>query len=547
MEQRFRQAFIVGISLSTLLGLIIPFFAPVDGDDATTHLHWITAFFDLLRQGILVPTWLPDGFHGLGAPTFYFYPPLTYYVTSSIIGLTGILRPETVYNIAGLFSTVASGAACYYLLRKLDGSKRDAVLGSLLYAFAPYRLFDLYTRSSLSQPMAFIFVPLVIAGLVECLDPKRGLRPSITLALSWACLLLTSLPLAVAMAILIVVIVALGWKSLRWMTLVSAAFGVALGTALSLYHYLPALHFQQFIQSTTYWNPGGHQRDPGNWLPALLSRSELTFVVQALIIFCTHAAILVLWWRLRRSGDRTQATMIVGLVVLFFLMIEIPYLNLPIWSYLPPFKIVQFHIRFGIFSVLLVSLLVGSVRAGEQWKVFATRLGAIWSWSAVGLSLLVLFSVRLHPHGASVWMDSAEYLPVSNLHVESAVQKAFLPHLHDEFLLATPEFGDAESTRLLKSGALTKEYALEVRKPHLVTLHQFAWPEWKLDLDGSRVESATDSIGRAVVAVGVGAHRLSIHLERASIETTGFWISGISLMLLLLTGRIGKKNVVSPA
>ena len=50
---------------------------------------WSDQFTALLKDGTLYPRWLPSSYDGLGAPIFYFYPPLAFYVTG-FFGLTGL-------------------------------------------------------------------------------------------------------------------------------------------------------------------------------------------------------------------------------------------------------------------------------------------------------------------------------------------------------------------------------------------------------------------------------------------------------------------------
>src|SRR5438552_12779378 len=60
---------------------------PVTGHDAYVHLNWLGQFTTLRDIGLSYPRWLPDSFGGLGAPTFYIYPPLTYFLGSAIASI----------------------------------------------------------------------------------------------------------------------------------------------------------------------------------------------------------------------------------------------------------------------------------------------------------------------------------------------------------------------------------------------------------------------------------------------------------------------------
>ena len=52
------------------------------------NLTWAAQFADLFRAGILYPRWLPGSFGGLGSPTFYFYPPIAFWVDAVLSVVT---------------------------------------------------------------------------------------------------------------------------------------------------------------------------------------------------------------------------------------------------------------------------------------------------------------------------------------------------------------------------------------------------------------------------------------------------------------------------
>lgn len=91
-----------------LIQLIAPIFLSPKGDDTRSHFQYITSFRTLLSAGIYYPRWLPEYFGGFGAPVFYFYPPLVYYVTSFISWVIPSASNYTLFNILGLIAAVVS-------------------------------------------------------------------------------------------------------------------------------------------------------------------------------------------------------------------------------------------------------------------------------------------------------------------------------------------------------------------------------------------------------------------------------------------------------
>jgi uncharacterized membrane protein len=182
---------------------------PIVGDDAMFHLNWLDQFSQLRTKGVDYPRWLTHSYGGFGSPTFYFYPPLPYFLGSFLSGLTDNMA--TLYQIVALIATALSAWSCYYYLRVLRLGTQHSIAGALFYAVAPYRFVDLYARNALGEHFSFIFLPLLL-GSVELLRRSAGfdrtsfhpsLRASLIAvligALGWAGALLVNIPAAVLM------------------------------------------------------------------------------------------------------------------------------------------------------------------------------------------------------------------------------------------------------------------------------------------------------------------------------------------------------------
>src|SRR2546421_10864524 len=85
-----------------LLGLTV-------SDSFRYNLLWPEQFSALVRDGHLYPRWLPHAWSGLGNPTFYFYPPLFFWVSAAIDAVTfGGLPPERFTPVATLLFLAVS-------------------------------------------------------------------------------------------------------------------------------------------------------------------------------------------------------------------------------------------------------------------------------------------------------------------------------------------------------------------------------------------------------------------------------------------------------
>lgn len=243
----------------TVLAALVSLPALIWGHGATNsyryNFTWTAAFAEAFSRGEIYPRWLPNSFEGLGSPTFYFYPPLTF-MLSGALDLSGLDTPTAV-TLTGAVLSLASGLAMYAWLRD---KSRWALPGAALYVLAPYHLYDLYYRGALAECAAYVWLPLLALG-VERLPTRGGV---LLLAGAVAGIILTHLPMAVlALAFLVApyAVVRL-WQrpSLIGPGLAAAGLGVS---AAAIY-LLPAMSLQQHISRGLLWT--AYYR-PENWFP----------------------------------------------------------------------------------------------------------------------------------------------------------------------------------------------------------------------------------------------------------------------------------------
>ncbi len=185
--------------------------------------------------------WMPDAFEGLGSPTFYFYPPLVFWLA----GAFGAALPAvSAVNPTGFTLLLLSGLAMRLWLREIGGHP----IGAALYMLAPYHLYDFYVRGALAEFGAYVWFPLIALGI-------HRQRPSL-IALSYAGLILTHLPSAVLASVFLIAPIALR-TSLR-----PVVMGTAGGLALAAAYLLPALSLQSYVSIDALWSEFYR---PANW------------------------------------------------------------------------------------------------------------------------------------------------------------------------------------------------------------------------------------------------------------------------------------------
>src|SRR5881398_3473944 len=115
--QTARQArAIIAYPLLLVLGvlLVLPANAgpPLLHDSFAIDWVWADQFTAQLAHGVIYPRWLPLSNAGLGAPVFYYYPPLAFYL-AGLFGLLGLATyPSVIAAFAAAFA--ASGFTCWH-------------------------------------------------------------------------------------------------------------------------------------------------------------------------------------------------------------------------------------------------------------------------------------------------------------------------------------------------------------------------------------------------------------------------------------------------
>jgi len=72
---------------------------------------WTDQFAQQLRAGVVYPRWLPASHDGLGAPVFYYYPPLAFY-PAGVLAALGLTPYTAILATFGL-AFAGAGAAMY--------------------------------------------------------------------------------------------------------------------------------------------------------------------------------------------------------------------------------------------------------------------------------------------------------------------------------------------------------------------------------------------------------------------------------------------------
>lgn len=297
--------FLLFFSIFALKDLAKPgFYTSHDGE---THVARIAQYYQALKDGQVPPRWAKTLHGGLGSPIFVYIYPLPY-LFGSIIYLTGLSFTSSFELLIAL-TFIFSGIFTFLWLKEVFGSAKAAFIGALFYTWVPYRFSLIYVRGSISESLAYTFVPALLWSLTR-LSKNISFKNVAISGLFFAAILLSQNLVAYIVLPVVgvyVLIFSVLNKSIKYFlfALVSAIWGFFTSSLT----YLPALfernliHFDELFQKVynshfvtisqlihSPWDYGFSLPGPGDSISFQIGLAHimvivLAFLALALIIF----------------------------------------------------------------------------------------------------------------------------------------------------------------------------------------------------------------------------------------------------------------------
>lgn len=508
--------------------------------DIFLHMRWAIQFQAALDEGILIPRWAFASHGGLGDPTFLYYQPLFYYLTS-FLKFLGFSQTKA-FVVSVMVPSALAGAVVFCQMVRTYSPLR-ASLGMAMVVTSPV-LFFLSTQYGafpwvLSTPFCILFA----------LESTNDRPDPIRLAM-WISLVCLSHLLSGLIILMCVGGARLLFRPPNRRTLSDHfqwAYGVVLGLAVAAYFVYPAMTLQGLV------NPSAWTSDPTfDWHPSF-AFSTFTFLrygarwfliqwpfaifglmmsVLALVIVKKNAA-------LHHPHPRKMLAARVALVALVGLALssELAY---PLFAFISPLQKLQWPYRFVVISSVLASVAFSTVATfSPLWNIRRNWLqyGCV---CVIGLQLA--FALFLQ------WSLFAVGKPLPT--TEQVMKGEFG---QPEYLVAQrgPDWAryNQEGSFAGECTRLALECETTVRESHAssvqitspreatVRLPIFAFPGWRLSVDGLQQPLIADpGTGLISVAIAPGKHEVRTTWAGTAHERTGRLISLVALAWLITCG-----------
>jgi hypothetical protein len=555
---------IAGILFILVIALIV-FYQPlihgsIRGHDSRTHISWLLSVMDAVRAGSFYPRWLPDQFAGLGAPVLYYYPPFSSLFFALIDQLSMHRLPVgSVIVVATFLLSLASSAAFYYWARSFSGGV-IALAAAAFYGVAPYHFqIDYMARGAMAEFAAFIWIPLIFAGIQHWLRSQRWGALAIVIV-GCAGLFLTHLLSGMLVAIAAIPYVLMqvfgpanndgaGTVSTRLKKkLLPLVIAAVLSAGLAACYVVPAITLLPFLNQAALMFSG---IDKTSLLHAFDPDKPKSFAMIAGMasLYLLGAVVLtLLCWRRRRTlagkdvSSDLRDTYFWAAIVVFFFVFMTGALNILVAAPSPLGKI-QFLWRALVvqeFAICTLICLAGklliermtNVQRAKHLQLAALVCVAVFALGNSYLSKKLYADPRIEePVGSEhvrLRMSPPEYFPPGALAPVPAEQIANFPKV---------VAGTAEIVSF-KAEKYPSRFELKVMAKGAATiaLPAYGFPGWEVADETQHIYPPATATPYKLLAieVGDGMHLLSIKRTSLPLERMGNWISLISLLITVI-------------
>lgn len=510
---------------------------PVLGNDAYNHLHWLTQFNELRNDGIAYPRWFGHSWSDFGAPSFYFYPPLAFFIMNAFSVLFQGWTADSYFHLLQTSASLASVFTFYLYVRKSyrDHPRDRQIIASLIYGFLTYRFVNVYIRGAIGEHLALVWLPLLLIAVdkaIEGGDSKHRLKSAYWFALSFALIFISSVPIigTLSLVLPIYVLVKLRTKLAQaWPIVV----GGVLGLGLVAFHALPAAKYGPMILNGMLLGQSLESYVLYNVL--FVNQTNLFVLPSAFLI--VSVVVLLYWWRSTRR-EATDIWIVVGAISVF---VQIPYLSVPLWDYYPPLRYVQFGTRFDTYltmSMAIAYLTISRPRARSVLLVSIIALNLLTLIKPIKSMGQAFESGPIEKEGQVV-QDGFEYFATYVGENPFAAQRFTLTRYNKPEISLDTNFLPAPGISVTERKSNWTRFNVDLPTSQTVLFHRYFWPAWSLRTEDGRPISIEPGIqGLITATLPAGRYSAELRIDRTEIETSSATISLIAVALTLGLGAI---------
>jgi len=534
------------------------------------NFQWYRCFTEQLYAGEIYPRWLFNYQDGFGAPVFYFYAPIPFYLLSLLDAIFVNYSSGLFILTIGHWVIFFLSGVTFFIFISLYIDKSSATITSLLYMFLPYHFIDLVIRGSLGEAFVYIWVPLIMIGICH---HKKNWQRLLFSAFCYAGVILSHLPSALLLAPVVLFFSLLTSDRSQWMI----AFGYALltgiiGVALSSFYLIPAITMLDTIPYDAWVTGSGKLYHPTTWLIGSSEIPRFGYLCYSILAATSLIGLVALYYifkdrntcKVKCRGLITSS--LISLIVCWFLLTN---LSKPVWVNLPILSKVQFPWRLGVIidfcSILLFGLALPNMnkefsaltpaRFGRKMINKKAVLCSYIAFIAI-TEVIIMYHRPLNSKDLSEGWWPIEYRPKSMVesniyspsdNMEGLADIASAHKLHatglrqwKNYVNPLPpiqslrELEHGEKVRIDSTEIITSTIYMNLISPAKIRLRKIYYPHWRILDDAGKAYriSADKKTGLLLFELPAGEHKIVLKRCFLPSEKTGFIISAITIIII---------------
>lgn len=507
-------------SILLLLILVIPAIYPLlnIGFPLTDDGNWMvirfSAFYESLRSGQFPVRFLMRLNNGFGYPVSDFLYPLFMYIGVPI-HILGISFVNTI-KIIFIFCLISSSLFSFFWLRKLFDNI-SSLVGSLIYVYLPYHLFDIYKRGSVGEALSLSILPFILWQI------ERGSLVLSSIGVSF--LILSHNSLAVLFLGMIILYMGLNIyvskqrKQLTYKNLSILIFGFG----ISAFFWIPAILDLQY----TVFNQTKIS-DFNSYFASL----NLVGVISILVILLTVAFMLL--GKIKIKQHRLALLMLILAIVSIF---SATSFSTTFWQILPV-SFIQFPFRFLSVTLICVSFLAASIVfvLDKKYKVIVAIILLILTYF-FSLSYLKVDQFQNYPDTFySTNQDTTtvknEYMPKWVKVIPSKMYKSKVEVLNGN-----------ENPEILVQNANKTSFNVSLEKSRTIQVNTVYFPGWVAYVNGVKKDIVYDNPNGLIrINLDKGENNVEVIFEETPVRLFSDFVSIISLSCLFISYYFLRKK-----
>lgn len=491
-----------------------------------------------LESGQFPVRYVDDFGNGGGYMLFQMYPPFAYYVGSlhSLIGLS-LVRTTKLVFIFGF----ALGVLGMILLLRLFTDWPSALVGMALFITSPFLNYEIYTRGTLSEFLAFNLLPLVLWSFLKLKTSAKSIKDIIFPSILYAIIITAhTFPALIISPFLFFILLIPPFKKGANLYIL---YALMLGLGLSAFFWLPLLLEQKYtVYSQTYFAATSYKTNFLNILQLFqLEKVPWSFRAPIVGIHFLLGLIISVYIIYKCRIKQVFFKKIVWLVAAGFFVSLFFSLSISekAWEGISFLQYLQFPWRFIIFitfyAVILITIALSQIE--RNWlKIFIGLLLLILSltfnYSYLRPSAYNYISTYYAEDSCSTTTWANEYLPIW---VSKCLPKSKIKGDYHTY----PLVNSVDNTSTIKNiRSIKKNRDISFTAQGLsgtIVIGKYYFPGWQVLVDGKITKTYPyGQYGLISFNIPSGTHQINVILNDTPVRKIANLISELSLLFLLL-------------